>query len=220
MNYNFFFDFDSTLVALETLDELLLLALKKEENNRDKKKKIAEITEQGMSGEIDLKKSLEERLKIADIYKNDIQELNKRLPSEVTPQMPELIAFLQASGHNVFIISGGFLDNILPIAVLLGVPAANVFANSFIKENDKVIGIDLDNPLIFSNGKSKIISQFEREKVICIGDGISDAKPKLNGLAKEFWGFWAHNQRKNIMKMADYNFNSAIEILDHVKNNI
>lgn len=59
-NFNLIFDFDSTMVCLETLDELAKIVLAGAPDAAERTAKIAAITERGMNGEIGFEQSLSE----------------------------------------------------------------------------------------------------------------------------------------------------------------
>ena len=74
-----FIDFDSTFVKVETIDEIARITL---QDNPDKDhivKKISDITNQAMSGQIDFPAALEQRLQILSITDRTI----KRVTNEI-----------------------------------------------------------------------------------------------------------------------------------------
>src|SRR3989338_10206993 len=77
----FFFDFDSTLVSIESLDELIALSIR-ENHEPDEAGKILEeirkITDMGMNGEIDFPESLSRRLKKAPVNRSHIKKFGSR----------------------------------------------------------------------------------------------------------------------------------------------
>ena len=70
-----------------------------------------------MAGEISFKEGLEARLKIAAPRRKDLSEFaEKYCPSDFMPGMVELVKTLHAQGKKVFILSGGFVELIMPFA--------------------------------------------------------------------------------------------------------
>ncbi len=70
-----------------------------------------------MNGECSFKEGLEARLKIASPTLADLEKFcQKYCPSDFSAGMEDLVAELHKSGHEVFILSGGFRDLILPFA--------------------------------------------------------------------------------------------------------
>lgn len=217
----FVFDFDSTLVKIESLDELLIEGLRKKGKN-EVIPKIEEITNMGMNGEINLKESIEKRLALAELKKDDIQLFKNKILKEITPGIEKIISWLQAQGHAIFIISGGFLDCILPVAKKLNIPKENCFGNScYYNQNGSLTGIDQKNPLVRSNGKCQIISELKKKHkcpVVIIGDGFSDLIPWQNKMADYFLGFGVNIHRPKIQMQAENYFTTTKDLLQFIKN--
>ncbi len=216
----FVFDFDSTLVTLESFDELLNLALGEQLEKTALQAKITAITDAGMNGEIDLAESLTRRLELAQISQIHIDATIALLVSSITPGIEKVIAHLHARGDKVCIMSGGFLEMILPIAKTLSIATENCFANEFYKTDGIVTGIDFANPLSRSSGKAETIAKLTANSnadVICIGDGMSDAIPFLQGVATEFWGFFQNVDRPKVREKATRSFESSAELLEHLQ---
>ena len=95
------FDMDSTLIAIECIDEIAALAGKGEQ--------VAAITEAAMRGEItDFRESLSRRLALLE---GQPESLLQRVLSERLRFMPgarELCAALKAAGLRLALVSGGF----------------------------------------------------------------------------------------------------------------
>jgi phosphoserine phosphatase len=95
------FDMDSTLISIETVDELADLA--------GCKSAVEAITEAAMRGEItDYKKSLRERVALlAGLSAQALDEVyGQRL--RLNPGVPELIAACKAAGLRCILVTGGF----------------------------------------------------------------------------------------------------------------
>eukprot|EP00121_Abeoforma_whisleri_P011182 Awhi_evm1s10320 len=60
----------------------------------------------------------------------------------LVPGIRELIKRLREREVEVFLISGGFRELILPLAEALDVPPANIFANRFVYMSDDETGPD------------------------------------------------------------------------------
>lgn len=219
---SFVFDFDSTLVTLESFDELIKAAIADHPDRRNIEREIESITDAGMNGEIDLSESLARRLRVARIEEQHVIAVRTLLAASITPGMQEVIGFLHAQACPSFIMSGGFLELIYPVADTLAIPLEHCFANEFFKANGVVTGIDFANPLARSSGKAEIISgmkQAGNRHIICIGDGMSDAIPYLQGIADEFWGFFQNKDRPKVREKAVRSFDSSECLLEHLREN-
>ena len=218
MKYSFVFDFDSTIITKESLDEVLLLNV---HNNKKEtlKKQLEEITNQGMNGEIDLKTSIKKRINLLALQKNDIINFQDQVTDFITPGIPDIIKLLQKNNCDIYFISGGLLDCILPIAKKLNISEKNCFANTYKIKDNKII-LDEQNPLIRSDGKSKIIQNIKKlsptNKIVIVGDGISDLIPFEEKIADEFIGFGINKVRPTVQQRAPKYFTKIDELYCYI----
>jgi len=219
---NFFvFDVDSTAISVESFDEILISALKNDPHCAEKKRKIEAICSEGMNGNIPLSESLSERLKLSGITQKHIDDCTDSIEKTITAGIPEIIRFLQKNGQEVFLISGGFLEVILPVGASLNIPPDHCYGNTFKKSGELIVGIDFTNPLAKNGGKGEVISRHLRPKtvgkIIVIGDGMSDAETldDKNG-ADEFWGFFQNVSRDAVRVKATRSFDTARELLKYL----
>jgi D-3-phosphoglycerate dehydrogenase len=77
-NNYYIIDFDSTFVSVEALDELCRIALKNSPDKETRLEKFTSITNKAMSGKITFADSLEQRIKLLDAGKDDI-DIKKNL---------------------------------------------------------------------------------------------------------------------------------------------
>jgi len=218
----FVFDVDSTLIKGESLEEIIEIASSNFVNRENIVKDIQKITKLGMEGKINFKESLKRRLGKAQILQEHLDLYNGTiLLEQIDNNFRQIIKTIERDKGIAVIISGGFMDNIKIVAEKLGIDKNNCFANKFIKNGNKIIGFDNSNPLCESNGKVEIAKKIKKDninkKVICIGDGNSDYLIKKEGVADEFWGFWANVKRKNLEDKADRNFYSSKQLFDFIK---
>ncbi len=222
LKHLFVFDFDSTLVKIESLDELLIAGLRKKGKDSIIPK-IEEITNLGMEGEINLKESIKRRLALAELKRGDVQQFKTKIVEEITPGMEKIIAWLQKQGHVIFIISGGFLDCILPVAKKLNIPEENCLGNTYsFGSNGFVNDVDQKNPLVRSNGKCQTIYGLKKKyncPVVVVGDGISDLIPWQNSMADYFLGFGGNIHRPKIKMQAKHYFTESKDLLKFIKEN-
>ena len=125
------FDMDSTLIAIECIDEIAALAGKGEE--------VAAITEAAMRGEItDFRESLSRRLALLAGQPEALLQrvLDERL--RFNPGARELCAALKAAGLRLALVSGGFTFFTRYVAEQLGMDA--VRANALEIEGGRLTG--------------------------------------------------------------------------------
>jgi HAD superfamily phosphoserine phosphatase-like hydrolase len=187
---SFVFDFDSTLVTIETLDTLLKNCAGDDETRR----RIDDITARAMNGEMDFDTSISTRLRLARARAEDFARMAGAITDFVTPGMDGVLDFLKRKGQELFILSGGFTEIIRPAAERFGIPEDHCFTNDYIAgEDGGVTGVRAENPLAREGGKQKILRALKEENrlpgtVVMLGDGMSDYAVYADGLAGFFIG--------------------------------
>jgi D-3-phosphoglycerate dehydrogenase / 2-oxoglutarate reductase len=205
-NLKLIIDFDSTFVRVEALDELAAISLRE---RKDKKKIIDEIkktTELGMEGKITFPQSLERRFKLLNANKKHIEELIRHLKKSISFSVLKNKKFFRDNASNIFIISGGFEEYIVPVVEDFGIQPCNVMANQFVYDSKgRIIGFDKKNLLSKENGKTKQVRKLKlRGDVWVIGDGFTDWQIKGSGAAKKFVAYAENIQRKKVAIRADH----------------
>lgn len=211
----FVIDFDSTIVTVEGLDELAHIAL---EHNPDKAKiakQITDITNQAMEGLIDFPTSLAKRFALFQPTTDDVEKLVFLLQNNLTPSLRRNKAFFQKYRKQIYIISGGFRECILPVVKEFGITKEHILANMFTYDKKGAIsGFDKKNPLAQINGKVKAVALLKHTGPICvIGDGITDYQIKEQGKADIFFAFTENVYRKGVAAKADKIIRSFDELL-------
>lgn len=216
-NFNLVIDFDSTFIKLEALDELAGIALENDSEKEEKKKKIVEITNKGMVGEISFPESLQSRLELFSVKKRHIDKLIEKLEKNISESFLKNREFFKQNSGNIFIISGGFLDYILPIVKEFGIPKENVLANEFVFDGDAVVGVNMDNFLAQEGGKVKAVKELGLAKVTVVGDGWTDYEIKKSGNADRFIAFSENVSRKKVVDVSDLECFSFDEVIDDLR---
>jgi D-3-phosphoglycerate dehydrogenase len=214
---NILIDFDSTFITIESLDKLAEICLEDRQDKEQILNKIKELTNLGMIGEISFKESLEQRFKLLEIKRQHIKELIQQLNSLVTLSFEQNKQFIQDNADNIYIISSGFSDYILPIVRQFGIKEQNIYANKFIFDtNGNVLDYERDNLLSKDMGKVAIMQQLQLDKddTYIIGDGYTDYQIKESNYAKYFFAFIENIKRENILDKADYVVKSFDEVLE------
>ncbi|MDO4904952.1 MAG: phosphoserine phosphatase SerB [Lautropia sp.] len=163
-------DMDSTLVTMETLDEIADMAGLKEE--------VSAITEAAMRGEIkDFKESLERRMALLEgVGLGLIQRVyQERL--HLSPGAEALLKAAKQAGLRTLLVSGGFTHFTEPLKERLDFDFA--FANQFDIVNDRLTGRVL-GPIVDAAFKADAVRECctaigcDPAQVIAIGDGAND----------------------------------------------
>jgi D-3-phosphoglycerate dehydrogenase / 2-oxoglutarate reductase len=211
----FIIDFDSTFTQVEALDILGEISLKEDPERDRKLKAIKDITDQGMEGSLTFRESLEQRVELLNANRSQISELVKALRSKVSKSFQRNREFLVENSDDIYIISNGFKDFIIPIVAEYGIKEENVFANEFLyDEEGNIIGFNRDNLLSKNNGKPETIKGLNLEgDIYVIGDGYTDYEIKASGVANKFYAFTENVNRPKVLAKADHVAPSLDEIL-------
>ncbi len=211
----FIFDFDSTLVRIETLEALADIALSDAPDAAAKKVEIASLTDQAMTGQVDFGTALRRRLELLALNRSHVEALSDRILDEASASIRRNVDFFERHAERVYILSGGFREVIAPLAARLGIAADQVLANDLIYDADgRVKGVDDANPLSRDNGKPEVIKALNLTgPVVMVGDGWTDAEVKLAGAADRFYAFTEVVSRQKVIEVADAVAASLDEVL-------
>lgn len=217
-NEKLIFDFDSTLISVEALDELVpLLCERLGEPVEPKLEAIQRITELAMNGELSFEESLQQRFALMPIVPEDIEQLIPILKKKITASMIAHRAFFKEHASRIYVISGGFEEYIIPVVAELGIWPHHVFANNFVPHPDGNLTFDTTNALSKPHGKVIVLrTQPFKEKIIMIGDGYTDYETKKFGVADSFLLYAEHVNRQHKIPEADAVVFSFEELLLHL----
>lgn len=167
------FDMDSTLIAVEVIDELAKAA--------GVGREVSKITESAMRGEIDFRQSLKKRLALLEgLPTATLDAVAETIP--LTDGAERLIANLKRFGYKVAIISGGFTYFGRRLKERLGIDY--LYANELEIVDGRLTG-GLVGGVVDATRKAECLREIaEKEnlslqQVIAVGDGANDL-PMLN----------------------------------------
>jgi len=211
----FIIDFDSTFTKVEALDILGDISLRDHPDKNTALKRIADVTDLGMEGKISFRESLEERIKLLQARKEHLPELIARLSEQVSQSFQRNKEFVRQYSDQIYILSNGFKDFIIPIVEHYGIKPERVFANEFEYDNEgKITGFNKSNVLSENNGKPKQIASLNLNgEVYVLGDGYTDYEIKKAGLAHKFYAFTENVRRQNVLQEADHEAPTLDEFL-------
>ena len=96
-------DFDSTFISKESLDMLAESCIKKSKNCHKVIKQIQTITDQGMSGKIDFRDSLDRRIKLIKATKKDVVKVSRSLTQIVSKSFSKNKKFIMDNREKFFL---------------------------------------------------------------------------------------------------------------------
>lgn len=164
-------DMDSTLITIETIDELAdLVGLKPQ---------VAAITAQAMRGEIEYNESLERRVALlAGLDETALDRVyDERL--RVTAGAEKLLTAVKGAGIKTLLVSGGFTRITERLKPRLGLDFTH--ANTLETHDRKLTG-KVAGRIVNAEGKRDELIRvreamgIERSQIIAIGDGANDLK--------------------------------------------
>lgn len=223
------FDFDSTLIANETLDILaeLVCSERREVGHTDADlahipKEIAAITDMGMNGEIDLRESFARRFALLQPTRAQIAKLADMLATQLAPSVAANIEFFKTHAEQIYVVSGSFRESVLPTTRMLGIADNHVFGNVILyDEHDVAVGVDPRIPTSHSGGKADVIAAIRATTpnlalpILMIGDGMSDANAKKPGVAADlFFAYTEVVSRPAVVALADRVCSSLQDVID------
>lgn len=108
------FDFDSTLVRIETLEALADIALAGVPDAAAIRAEVAALTDQAMTGDLPFGEALNRRLALLPLTRDHVAELAARILDEGTPSVRRNLRFFREHAGRIVILSGGFREIIAP----------------------------------------------------------------------------------------------------------
>ncbi len=194
-----FLDCDSTLSAIEGIDELARV------RGPEIFAEVVALTDAAMNGEVPLDEVFGRRMAIIRPTQSMADQVALRYLEAETAGMRELVSGLQARGWLTVILSGGFVPLIGPLARSLGIEHIEAVPLHF-AENGDYAGYGEDYPTTRGGGKNEVIREWKQammpERVVMMGDGVSDLETKAE--VDMFVGFGGVVARERVREGADH----------------
>jgi phosphoserine phosphatase len=164
-------DMDSTLITIETIDELADLVGRKAE--------VAAVTAQAMRGEIDYDESL--RRRVAALQGLDAGALDRVYQERVrlSPGAETLIADVKRAGLRTLLVSGGFTDITERLKARLGLDYTR--SNTLGVAHGRLTG-EIMGSIVNADAKRDALIRvrnelgIRREQIVGVGDGANDLR--------------------------------------------
>lgn len=206
------FDCDSTLSAIEGIDELARV------RGPEVLQQIAHMTNQAMEGKIPVEAVFSRRLELIQPTLQNVQDVGAQYVATVEPTARSTIRELRARGWEPVIVSGGFRHAIRPLADYLGITRVEA-VDLYFRGDGSYRGYDVDYPTTRSGGKPQVIARLRREfepgKVVMVGDGVSDLETMP--VVDLFVGFGRYTARAPVRAAAGNFILSLHELLPLLK---
>lgn len=165
----FFFDFDSTLMDCETIDELAKAYGVMDE--------VARMTKEAMNGGIPFAEALRKRVSLLKGMEfTKAIEVMYNLP--MMPGTHEVLTTLKKNGHIVVIVSGGF--TVATHKVLYNYGLDGAYSNTLGVDGDGLLSGLVSGPMMAPTAKGDMVKLYQerfgisREDTVVTGDGAND----------------------------------------------
>jgi phosphoserine phosphatase len=187
------FDCDSTLSAIEGIDELARV------RGPEVFARVEEQTREAMDGKIPVEAVFGRRLAVILPNRSHIDAIGRQYIEQIEPTAVTTVAQLKAAGWTPIIVSGGFRPVIAPLAAHLGIARIEAVDLHFDAAGNYA-GYDEKFPTTRSGGKPEIMRVLKAElrptRVVMVGDGVSDLETK--GEVDLFVGFGGYVERPKV----------------------
>ncbi len=178
-------DFDSTLITRESLEELLARA------RPELAAEIREITAQGMDGRISFRESLEKRLALVRPTRAQVEALGREALAWITPGMEGA-----SWAAEVWLVSGGLAEALLPVAAHLKIPPERVLAmRARWSPKGDLLGVEVRD----KTAQLRPHAAAMPKPRVLVGDGMTDYEPFREGLVDHFIAFTANVRRMPVV---------------------
>lgn len=203
------FDCDSTLSAIEGVDELA--RLKSDATFHQ----VEDLTNQAMNGQVPVEEVFARRLELIQPSQEDCAKIGQMYLQHIEPSARQTIHTLQKNHWDCLIISGGFTPCIQPLAQDLGIQRIEAVPLHF-DPDGHYLGFDQNYPTTRDGGKPEVISQIKKELtpdlLIMVGDGVSDLEttPHVN----HFIAYTGYVAREKVLANSTHHITKLSEIPD------
>lgn len=230
------FDFDSTLVTVEALDELFVRALSEAPESpgggptgapvdpaAESIVRFRQITDAGMDGSLPHHASLSARLALfpgGGPTRAQVERTANEVARALSPSVTRNLDFFRRYQARIRIVSGGFEELIGPSAQQLGVTPQRVTAHVFRPtDGASPLGLDPTTPMA-RGGKVGAVRRLLDSGAIprhrplwIVGDGATDLELRTTRVAHTFVAFTENVARDPVVRVADHVVASMDELI-------
>lgn len=194
-----FIDCDSTISTIEGIDELA------HARGDEVFARVVALTHAAMNGEIPLTEVFPRRMEMIRPDREVCETVKKLYMDTMVPGVEAFIREVKQAGWLPVILSGGFGPLIQPLARQLGISHVEAVP-LYLNDDGTYRGYGEDYPTTRNLGKNEVIREWRNamqpERVVMIGDGISDMETKPD--VDVFIGYGGVVVRPKVKEGCDY----------------
>jgi len=204
-----FLDCDSTLSAIEGIDELARLRGQKIFDA------VEALTNDAMAGTIPIADVFQKRMEMITPDRTSADFVAQCYVDQVEPTARNTIDTLRKQGWTPILLSGGFAPLLKPLANFLNIEHLEAVPLYF-NPDGSYAGFDENFPTTHNGGKPEIISklkeQWQPSKTVMVGDGVSDLESQTT--VDLFIGYGGYVRRRKVEDGADHFITSLDQLPD------
>lgn len=191
------FDCDSTLTAIEGIDELAAL--------HGVGIQVTNLTNTAMSTTGINPHLYQQRLDLVKPSQQEVNDLGLSYYQYLTPDVIRVIYLCKRLNKTLYILSAGLYPSLVILGQLIGIPEQQIFAVPiFFDEQGNYKNYDHSSPLIHNDGKRLITQELLKihQHIAYVGDGMNDYSVHDN--VTRFIGYGGVAYRKNMADLCHY----------------
>jgi phosphoserine phosphatase len=191
------FDCDGTLSHIEGIDQL---ALENGVGDAVRQLTADAMGHSGMNPEL-----FEKRLNLVSPSEAQVRALSHQYLQHIAPDLIPVLQIFKNLGKTLYIVSSGLYPAVSEFGKHLAIDASHIFAvEIYFKEDGHYLDFDHRSPLVYADGKRKIVQQLKQKhsQLIYVGDGLNDFA--VFDLVTRFVGYGGAFYRENIATACDY----------------
>ena len=205
------FDCDSTLSAIEGVDELARL------RGADCFKRVEAMTHDAMDGKVPINEVFGRRLDLIRPSRAETAAIGRMYIDQVEPTARATLDALRQAGCTPMILSAGYTQAIEPLAAFLEITRIEAVGLYFDADGNYT-GFDRDYPTTRNGGKPARIVQLKQElkpaRTVMVGDGISDLETRV--AVDLFMGFGGYVARPKVKAGAGVFIHRLSELIEYL----
>lgn len=190
------FDVDSTLVACEGVDWLA--------EKKGVGQEVRQLTELAMSGNTPMEEVFRKKIDLLKPSKKELEVLGEYYCSQLVEKAEDVVTSLKSAGIDIWLVTGGLLPAVIPLANTLHISSDNIHANEvYFDSTGSYLGINPDCTLIQTQGKAACVEKIgSNRRIAFVGDSVTDLATKQH--VTTFIGYGGVKVRQKVKDESEF----------------